>query len=126
MVKQPEKRAMVDKGQQSTDKILSSDITFSEITSGNWSITMVNPDTNETLERIFYLVAAATERVTTTVSRRDVSLYCPTVANIIQVTPTVIVGYTSTPLGSSKNCPFLESLLAFTMTNRFRSCHRNR
>lgn len=72
MVKQSKKRARVDKGQHSTDKILSSDITFSEITSGNWSITMVNPNTNETLERIFYLVAAATERVTTTVSLRDV------------------------------------------------------
>ncbi|KAK1763830.1 hypothetical protein QBC33DRAFT_212342 [Phialemonium atrogriseum] len=73
----------LDMSRDRTQQISTCDITFSEITSGNWSITMVNPTTNETLERIFYLVAAATERVTTT------------------VTPTVIVGYTSTPLGST-------------------------
>ncbi|OIW29296.1 hypothetical protein CONLIGDRAFT_414078 [Coniochaeta ligniaria NRRL 30616] len=58
------------------------DLTFSQITTGNWSITIIG--SNFTLERDFYLVAGPVETVTYT------------------VTPTVIVGYTTTPIASSK------------------------
>lgn len=59
-----------------------SNLSFSQITTGNWSVTLIG--SNFTLERDFYLVAGPVQTVTYT------------------VTPTVIVGYTTTPIASSK------------------------
>jgi len=66
----------------SPDLSLASNLPFSQITTGNWSVTIIG--SNFTLERDFYLVAGPVETVTYT------------------VTPTVIVGYTTTPIASSK------------------------
>ncbi|KAB5571741.1 hypothetical protein GE09DRAFT_1282260 [Coniochaeta sp. 2T2.1] len=68
-------------GASGVQQISSCDLPLSQITTGNWSVTIIG--SNFTLERDFFLVAGPVETVTYT------------------VTPTVIVGYTTTPVAST-------------------------
>lgn len=64
-------------GADGVQQISYCNIALSQVTSGDWSVTIIGG--NFTLERDFFLVAGPVETVTYT------------------ITPTVIVGYTSTP-----------------------------
>ncbi|KAH8902263.1 hypothetical protein BR93DRAFT_256890 [Coniochaeta sp. PMI_546] len=68
-------------GASGVQQISFCNLSFSQITTGNWSVTLIG--SNFTLERDFYLVAGPVQTVTYT------------------VTPTVIVGYTTTPIAST-------------------------